>query len=222
MKCGALVLFMVFLAGCAGDHRNTQSVQHGSTAPILPMPPILPSPSVAPADTIASENAVQNSLTGLGVQVAKVAEKIQGFGGDLAHLQATANAEIRADLAAQIRAEMSVHLQAQAEANAQILSAINAQVQAQAGLRNSIDQTAQTVNAARDANVQTIQFTKEMQSVLEQSYKSAGYLVYVFCGALVSVVYILQERSRARADRRHKELFDVLVPWAKHQGEKKP
>jgi nitrate reductase alpha subunit len=159
-------------------------------------------------DVTASNNATQQSLTGLGVQISKIAESFK-FADTLAKFENT----IKTELAATVNAVS--HIEVKNDANVKAFSDLNARldkmefnfrasvdVEGVAALKSEIQKMSQTVSSGRDSNVQTIQFTKEFQAVLVKSYetqleqvksshRSEMYQTWVFCGCIVAVTKAL-------------------------------
>lgn len=216
---------LLILLGCVGD----QDARVNPVQPVIvtvPQQPLAQPQDGKPLDNLKSEvqassNATSNSLTGLGLQVAKVAEKVQGFGGDLAKittcLQSTveATSNLQATLASQVvvQSDMSAEIKASSQVVASLKAQLEAQVQAQVGLKNELQQTSQTIKAGHDATTLNVQFTKEMMDTLKASYQSQleivrsenhtrFWLAVVVLTAMCVVTALLLEASRRRAEAR--------------------
>lgn len=179
----------------------------------------------------ASSNANQNTITGLGANISKVAEKVQGFGGDLlriensvnakleANLTAQANlkADLSADLSASLKAELQATISAQAQLTAKLsdLSArIDALAAAQVGLNNSIQQMSQTVSAGRDSIVQTTQYSKEVMETVINGQNTAYWIVIGFATMVIAgvkIMAVLGYRSKDRDRAYDQETIRLLV-----------
>ena len=209
---GALSLCLA-LSGCVADQQSRQNVA-------LPqaVPQVVPELTRGDLDGAvhqlrteaqASNNAMQNSLTGVGANVGKVAEKIDA---SLAHIdaqfqsQANVNTQARADLTATVKneakasAEVTTRAVADLEArvNARLDAIAQAQVQGQIGLNNRLESMQQTVSAGRDAINTTVQYSRDMAETQQRSYESNERIVWILGGVIVA----LQELSRRRAERR--------------------
>lgn len=229
MRGLCLCFFIVLACGCA---------RQKLVAPQAPTPDNPSTPSagevVTPqelkaveariaSETQSSSNATQNAITGLGVQVTKVAEKVQGVGGDIAAVRGDVSAvkgDIQTEIAAvkgNVQADLALvrgDVKAAMTAVAELQADIKALAQGQVGLENRIDQT--TATAGRDLN-QTTQFSKEMQKVLEASYekrteelKDSNKWRYWTTVALLAfalkLAIIFTELSRRRAEARYNEV----------------
>ena len=222
MRYAAAILILIVLAGCeAATQHNHQADTFPQTVPVAAPPVAPPHPEVTRADldgavrsirteTQASNNAMQNSLTGLGANVGKVAEKVDA---SLVRIDATANtalkatAEIKTELNNQIEAQASFNAQAfaqfKADTSARLDAIAQAQAQGVAGWNNKLDSMQQTLTAGRDA-INTTQYSKEMQetiiSTVKQSAESQVENTRILCGVIV----VLAELSRRRAEKRAK------------------
>lgn len=222
MKLAALIPLLL-LAGCVkvGEQRSAMPVQQGpalaNTPPRIELEPrsegeLLARVEQFRSETQASNNATQQSLTGLGVQVSKVAENVKVTGAEItssikSEVQATAmvNANLRAQLAAELRAEirneMKASLDAQANLNAALAAKFEALTAGQAGLHNELQQTSQTITASGNAHVKTIQFSQEHLAAFAVFAQANVSSVYWLCGGMVTVVSLLsvmQSRTIAR------------------------
>jgi len=206
---------LLCLAGCVGEQRNAMPVQQGpalgNTPPRVDLEPrsegeLLARVEQLRSETQASNNANQQSLSGLGVQVAKVAENVRVTGAEITsnlkadlHATATASADLRASLAAdlkaelraEIRNEMRASLDAQAHLNAALTAKLEALTAGQMGLRNELQQTSQTITASGSAQVQTFQFTRDMADLMAKAFDSNVAALAAACGIVVSIVSIL-------------------------------
>lgn len=223
MKFGLLLAFVAF-TGCLGDQQNRLA---DTVVQKAPEPAVITkeNPGTENAirelrtETTSSNNATQNSITGLGVQVSKVAEKIQGVGGDLAHLegdlvhletnvkaqvdaQANVDAQFRVSLSNEIQASLKVQAQANAEAIANLHIKLDALVQVQTGLNNKIEQMTTSVSSGRDSIVKITQFSDQMVQTLKDDNRTLIQIVLILSGLTHSVVIILAHQSRSRAESR--------------------
>ena len=215
---------MASLPACVGDQRSRENVTQ-TTAPVVVQPLPQQPDSALLAEVQTSANQTHNSLTGLGVQVAKLGEKVQGIGGDLLRLQASvetqvqASASLSANLRAALTADVTANLQTHASATAALVASLSNKLEGlaagQVGLKNQLEQTEQTVKAGRDAYMQTVQFTREMQAALgqqndmalamERSRNRTEFWIVVSSGVLMlGLVALLLEASRRRAEGRYR------------------
>lgn len=218
------LLLITFLCGCV-DHRPRQadSLNVTSTQPErldfkgveTATQDTLKAVKDFHAENTSSANAVQNSISGIGANLGKLAEKVQGFGGDLAHLSATmentlnVQTSARAELASSIEAKVSSAVQSSvaasaslnASAIADLMAKVDVMAQAQAGLSNRIESMQQTVSSGRDSIVSTVQFSQQMADTIAKSYDSMLQIVGVMCG----VICVMLEASRRRAESRFRE-----------------
>lgn len=216
MRYAAGILFLIFLVGCVGDQHNVQKSSFPQTVPVA-VPPVPQQPEVTRADldgavrtirteTQASNNATQNSITGLGANLGKIAEKVDA---SLVKSEATANtvAQFKTEVKNEMKAQADVNAQAfaefKAETKARLDAIAQAQAQGQAGWNNKLDSMQQTLTAGRDA-INTTQYSKEMQeTIIATVEKSADAQVQntrILCGVIV----VLAELSRRRAEKRAK------------------
>lgn len=171
-------------------------------------------------DITSSNNANQNTITGLGANVNKLAEKIQGFGGDLAHVEASVTAKFDASIEtkfqavvkqnAELKIEMSNSANAYAQATATLkqtigdLSAkVDAQAKGQLAYEARMEELKQDIKAGRDAITTNIQYTDNMMNTVLGAYKAMIAIVMVGALLLVAVVWELTRRSRDRAEMRY-------------------
>ncbi len=224
------LLLACALAGC-GDapHQGRQEVDFGrepahkktsppaNHAPLVDLEPrssgelpaALASLEKRIVETQQSNNATQQSLSGLGLQLGKVAEKVDASLVKVeANLQQTVqahanlNAQAVANLRTELRAELSNEIQATASAQATANAKLEAQLQAlaqaqgaaQMALNARLEQTTNNLNAGRD----NIQFTPEMAHVfiamLEQVAEIVGIVVGVVIG-LVTALSVMSTRN---------------------------
>jgi phage-related tail protein len=177
-----LALALVFLAGCARQSMGPLPAAVERAAPVLDR-------TVAEevrADVRTSANQTQQSVTGLGANLGKVAESVTGIGGDLARLSASVESNVR--LQAEIKAK------------------VEAAVSAQAGLKNELEQWSMAVKAGRDSTVETVQFTREMAQTIQR--QSLGTVLVVLIMAAVLVWD--KDKSRRRAEARAAEHLALL------------
>lgn len=221
------ILALVLLAGCAGDQANRQDlgaiaasrvglgvpVDTENRPPVIVEKPV-PDPRI---------EAVQQSLTGLGLQFNKVADEASAV-----KATATATATAVADLKAKL--EVTAHAIATLTANANVdadvrvklfesldllrgaVASLEVQVKTQGaamvGLQNTLNQVTHETRAGRDAYV--TQFTGEMERVLTKSFDATVTVVYLTAGGAFGVLTTLittaawivvrsKEQSRARA-----------------------
>ncbi|OHB81190.1 MAG: hypothetical protein A2W31_05105 [Planctomycetes bacterium RBG_16_64_10] len=201
-----------------GDQRQRQEASQPVTVNV-PAPVVSQSPDMKPVSELRSEvqassNQTTNALTGLGVQVSKVAEKVDAALVKVdASFQATAS--LRADMSASASATavLTNAMSAQATAIANLKLALEGIAQGQIGLKNSIETTSQTVASGRDSHVQTIQFTKEMMETLKASYeaqlaqtksdnRTLFWTVTILMATVAGIVALVLEGSRRRAEAR--------------------
>lgn len=192
------VIFTVMLTGCVGDQANKQ--ESGPPTITINTPPVAPA-EVSKADmeklhneTIASTNQSQQAITGLGANIAKVAEKMTGVEGDVSAVKAAINTNIQttADIKNSLTASASVVAQLKNEMKAEFDAKLTAQAEfhanAVAALKSQIENTSTTISAGRDAT--TTQFTKEMMQTLETSYKSMVSEIKTAFYAVIAIVHI--------------------------------
>lgn len=184
------------------------------------------------SESQASNNAVQQSLTGLGLQLAKVAEK---FEASLAKFEtrvnanATAIAQVRSDLKllmqnnVELRNEikantnLSAKLDAQIEATSKLSARLEALASAQgqiaAGVGNQLSQAVQKLQAGRD--VVNTSLDDNMAKTLDKTIWAIVKVVGICVGAMTSFITLMfgaitwyihnaKEGSRQRAEERSK------------------
>jgi len=246
VKAAAFALLLV-LPGCSllemrgGPEKQAETITQGAAPVAVPTVPAQPVPSGVSkgevqaeldgavkkisAESQASNNATQNTITGLGLNVTKLAEKLQGFGGDLAHVEANVNTKfdalaklqidmkneltvsissvidtrLEAKLDAKLTANTQVTAQALTQLRAEIKSEIEAQIKAQvqAGIGNKMDSLAQEVKAGRDSYIDNTKVANQWV-----------YIILALCGVIVGVValfaYLIVKLQVQRADRAEK------------------
>lgn len=220
LKIFPIVLLCLALSGCEmGAHKESQRNELGNPprpapAATLEVPEVTHEEFDAAVKTIraesqASNNAAQQSISGLGLNLQKIAEKVDAslvkLSADfntsikaVAELSVKIHADLKNEISTQIKSEANLNAQAVAQLEARLNATINtkfealAQAQAQAlanmqaGIGNKIESTQRTNTAGRDS-VST-EFTKEMRDT-----------ILGIVGACFGVVLLLQERSRRRA-----------------------
>lgn len=236
---------LVCLVGCAGDHRGTQHVQQD--APGLGWlrsnnPPSLELTERSRGElkqdvrteVQASSNALQQSFSGLGLQLGKVAEKVEASLVRVekleTHLQQVANirlevspevkAELNAiksmvvDLKATVTLQVKIAEQLQVKVAEQLKVAETLQANGIAAWKAEVDQSART--AGRDQH--NTQLDKETQAVLNDAFTTTRYVIYVSCGVLIVAIKLLagwviydKEQSRRRADERSNKDRQLLL-----------
>ena len=217
-----LLVILITCSGCIdlGRQQSRQAEVIKQETPVVPV--VIPANTASRddvqtaikevrTDATSSNNAVQGSLTGIGANIGKLAEKIQGFGGDLARIDTALTTRIDTSIraTADLRAEMTNTLDARINATAmmsnqafaEMKTRVDAMVQGQVGLNNRIESMQQTVSAGRDSMVSTVQFDQKMADTLKASYDSMLRIVWIMCGMVVT----LQELSRRRAEGRFRE-----------------
>jgi hypothetical protein len=175
-------------------------------------------------DMTASTNATQQTLTGLGLQISKLAESFK-VADTLARFENT----IKTELAATVNAVS--HIEVKNDVNAKAFSDLNARldkmeisfkssvdVDGVAALKSDIQKMSQTVSAGRDSHVQTIQFSREMRDTLIQSFENQLDTTKAFCALIVSLMGILQITDRLRAKNDHKEFMKALSLLSKGEN----
>lgn len=249
--CAATLLTgcMTFQVQTAPEKQADQIVQGG--APERPHPgpsPVTPSsiggatkPDLDAAvskihdDLTSSNNANQNNITGLGANINKLAEKVQGFGGDLAHVESSITTKFDATLEAkfsavvkanaELKLEINQNANAYAQATATLkqtigdLSAkVDAQAKAQLAYEARMEELKQDIKAGHDAITTNIQYTDNMMNTVLGAYRSMIVIVVVGALLLVVVIWELTRRSRDRAEKRsdhanleRRELTDRLI-----------
>lgn len=204
--------FLLGCGVVSGDHKNTQTNNFartpGTTAdavPAAPLPVSIPSVSApqagstsspqAPAamfsapvqprtETTASNNAVEQSLTGFGVQLGKLAERVEGI-----HSEITSSVQTSAAATLKAVADLKLSIEPKAA------------VQGAAGVGNSIASNQSTVTAGRDST----QFTDSMANMIIEQERAHSKTLCAVVASLCAVITAFVEASRRRADRRHKE-----------------
>lgn len=150
-----------------------------------------------------SNNNTNNRIEGIGLQFSKVAEKVQGFGGDLAHVKTTFETSFKAQ--AEVIANLKVQLDVANTAIANFHVDLKNSAELNTALKQQLETLTQNVSAGRDSNVKTIQFNSNMVEALKNDGRTQFWTVVVF--ALLT--FLLQERSRARAEARfHNKVFE--------------
>lgn len=173
---------VLFLSGCGAQRMS---------GPLPPPLDVQRAPVPIPASTEAGEirseikassNQTQNSITGIGANLGKLSETIQGFGGDLANVHAALRLSVDTQL--------------------EMKNRLDAAVQAQVGLKNDLEQLTVSTRAGRDAIVTTTEFSREMRDTLVYSFLATYAGTVAAFVALVAIVTKFLEASRRRAEER--------------------
>lgn len=217
----SVVLFACVLAGC-GDapHRNTQEVNfngrgrgttnhepkttnHAPRVDLEPrssgeLPAALASIEKRLAETQQSNNALQNSFSGVGLQVGKLAEKVDA---SLVKLEA----DLQLSVQQTVQAHATANLNAQNTMNATMEKLVGdlsltvkgfenqmrdlkieqqAQGAAQMALNAQFQHTTSNLNAGRD----NIQFTAEMAKLMEKAFEEMAHALAIACAIVVATV----------------------------------
>jgi hypothetical protein len=246
------VIVLIVLAGCKatgvdGSHKDSMTVsQSDPTRLALPSPApaeIVPAPAGVPAptasdlervrsETFASNTAQQNEITGLGVQLGKVGEHVEGVHAELsARLDNVVNAtaDIKVAVNQRIESQATLNASAVAELRAEFRAEISAQAQVQAeavaGIGNKLNsiQTTSTTSSALNSGRDSISFTPEMaQMIIDMSRDDSKTLVQVqheqsnaltyIVGALCGVMTLLAELRSRRSENQHRDLLKTVAP----------
>jgi len=221
MRVAVAIVLLLTLPGCAFDQKNRQAEAISQTTPEPKLADIVQIPPVTSADIEeistnlkSSNNANQQNFSGLGAQVAKVAENVDlnvsavrelkanmHFLGVLhTELKAEVAAYAQAEIKAEIKAQSEIYARMHAELRAEIRATAQAQLQAtaQAGIGNKSETTQQTTAAGGDINNQ---YTSDMKETLFKSYSTILWVVAV-TGGLGALTALLAEASRRREVRR--------------------
>lgn len=180
----------------------------------------------------SSNNANQNTITGLGANVNKLAEHLDA---SLLRMETSIPISIKNDL----RNEMSLNANATASAVAEFRNTITAQnkmiaelqlkvgdltasleasAKAQVALSAKMEDTKNELKAGRDAINVRNQLDDNTMKILKESYSTQYWTTVAFCGVVVKIVMILGYRSRSRSETRYadereerKKLTDKLL-----------
>lgn len=217
-----ILILLPLLTGCVGDHKDTQSAPQNLNDPASAPRTISIPVSQVPAngdergyfaevksELQQSNNATQNSITGLGVQVTKLGEKVDVSAVKMENRVNTSlsnEMKAQAELTAQLRADVRTEVKASANLMAKLESRVDAKLHAQvqalagaiAGIGNKIESVAQTYSSGRDTN--TTQFTDKMADTLISSQRQPMYIVL----GIAAILLIVQEAARRRSAQREK------------------
>ena len=218
----APILFLMLLSGCMGDHglQQMNSVE-GRDVKRLDAPARIPAKDLPPAEVVdlaplqkqlaASENKTQQSLSGLGVQLGKLADTVKGVEANVnARLDATVEAQATlalravADIETRLTAAVRADVDAQAHAHAEVVATLTAKIDqlaaVQAGLENTVQNQRQEISAARDANVKTVQYTREMmQTQINASDNTVKVIAIAFGAVKVMMLGTVLYMTRAHS-----------------------
>jgi hypothetical protein len=236
-------IFLVLLAGCIGDHGSMGD----QNLPPIVIPSIQPvsQNGVSKDDLVNTEkllqermtvssNAAQQSFSGLGVQIGKVAENVEASAVKLnteIKVLATSNIELNNKMEAitnitieatnnmKAIAQVLTEFKVQVNAQAQVIAGLNAKLEAltnvQVGLKNQLEQTTTTMNAGRDTYMQVNQVTKEWVDILRNENAANTRQLQIIFGTFATVVSIVvggvMEMSRRRAEARATEYKERLL-----------
>lgn len=229
---------LIALSGCSAvDHLAEMNDKHKDNQVVNQGQPPHPAPTLEiPADTISvpevsredfhagierlhaesqsSNNATQQSISGLGLNVSKIAEKVDA---SLVKLSADFDTKLTAvaNLNVKVSNELNNNMNARAEANVKAIADLRAEFKAeiqaiaqasaqglanlQAGIGNRTDSIQKTSSAGRDST--STEFTKDMRDTI------LG--IVAFLGGIIG---LLQERSRRRAETLNTRLLDHHLP----------
>jgi hypothetical protein len=237
LTCFAFFLTLVILSGCLGDHGD---MGNQNLPPITILPPVSVNPDAVSKEDlnsttksiqdrmIVSSNAAQQSFSGLGAQIGKVAEVFDAAVVKLNtevkllatsqiaidnKLTAITNITVEATNNMKAIAQVLTEFKVQANAQAQVIAGLNAKLEAltnvQIGLKNQLEQTTTTMNAGRDTYTQINQVNKEWVDILRNENTANTKNMQIIFGAACSIVTIivggLMELSRRRAEARAAE-----------------
>ncbi len=188
------VLAIVFFPGCfSADQHSTQSVSPGSVAVAVPLPrdssPREADPGVDKlrAEASASSNATQQSLTGLGLQVAKLGEHVEGLHSEISAVANVANT-IKSEV--DINAKIDVIANTVLDFKASINNRMEALAAAQVGMNNSIQKTTETIKAGGNVT----QFPSEVKDVMlaqtrtiENSNNDTSWDIKILGGVIIAL-----------------------------------
>lgn len=188
-----LAVLTLCLAGCAGDQSARMAKDIKQEGPSLVKAEVVedvPTPRLVEQ----SNNATQQSLTGLGVQISKLAESVSLFKGDLAHIEAKVDTRLSAaaTLDLELKTQMRADLQASIAANTKIAADLQVRVDALGaavvGFQNTIQQTTQSVAAGHDSIIQTNNFSKEMKDTLISLHDKTVQMIWIMAGIATAIV----------------------------------
>jgi uncharacterized membrane protein YraQ (UPF0718 family) len=195
-------MLVLLLAGCIGDQRNSQA----PSPPVINITPAQPAQSdVSKADleklhseTQAMATTAQQSMTGLGANIASLQARTTGIEGDVsavktqitATMQNIANVftELKATLTANTTAVAQIKADMKAEFDAKLTAQAQINATAVAALKSEITSLTQNMSAGRDVN--STQFTKEMQQTLTAAYQAQVRMMYYAFGTLIAICHI--------------------------------
>lgn len=251
MKSILAVVILIALAGCNatgvdGSHSDRMNVRQGdptrlavppAPAELVAPPGSVPAPTSADlervrSETFASNTAQQNEITGLGVQVGKVAEKVEGV-----HAEVSARLDSVINTTADLKLSVNQRVEAQAELNAKVVADLRAEFKADikaeakvsadaiAGVGNKINsvQTTSTTSSALNSGRDSISFTPEMAQMivdmsrddaktLQQAQHDSSNTLICIVGALCGVMTALSELRSRRSENQHKSLLAAVAP----------
>lgn len=250
MKAVAFALLLV-LPGCSlfemrgGPEKQAETITQGAApvaVPTVPAQPVVPGVSKGEVqaeldsavkkistESQASNNATQNTITGLGLNVTKLAEKLQGFGGDLAHVEANVNTkfealaklqidmknELTASISSVIDTRLDVKLDAKLTANAQLQAQVTAQAltQLRTDIKSEIEaqikaQVQAGIGNKMDSLAQEVKAGRDSYIDNTKVANQWVYIILALCGVIVGVValfaYLITRLQVQRADRAEK------------------
>lgn len=252
MKLILAAAILIALAGCKatgvdGSHSDRMNVRQGDPTHLAvpsapaemvapPAPSNVPGPTSADlehvrSETFASNTAQQNEITGLGVQVGKVAEKVEGV-----HAEVSARLDNVINTTAELKVSVNQRFDAQAELNAKVVADLRAefkadikaeaQVQASAiaGVDNKINtvQTSTTTSSALNSGRDSISFTPEMARMivdmsrddaktLQQVQHDSSNALIAIVGTLCGVMTALSELRSRRSENQHKKFLETAL-----------
>ncbi len=164
-------LLLLALSGCVADHNGRQTVDFKQPA--------------APA-ALNSQNAIQETFSGLGAQIGKVADRLDGLGGLIGQIDNNLSSEVvaRAELSARVDAQIETRIHAEAQLKASVEAAIQARIDAavklqadahaaavmalNASFKEELSKFEQSNSAGRDQTVNTVQYSREMMQTFEK------------------------------------------------------
>lgn len=244
MKAVVVLLILTTLPSCSlidGRRRDesrfevTQPVQ-APPAPIVVKAPDEYTPAIEKlrAESVASSNAIKTDMTGVNLNISKVAESLKLIDGPLADVKNTATAS--ASAVAKLDARLSSSIEATAELKAEIKAQVDIanslrmqvgqmmldnKVAADANIAafQRVEKLQQDVKAGRDAIVQNIELNERHVDLLRSAHRTEFWTVVAFLatGSFVCCVLLHNSRKRAemRYDRERAEKTDLMRVLAK-------
>ncbi len=199
-----ILLCLASLPACVGSHADKQSNTFGDptriAVPSAPASPprdtraevVAPPLAISHEEFSSSQNAMQQSFTGVGAQLGKLADRVDA---SLVRIEAGINTTLTAvaNLKVDFEAKLEVQNKAVIELQAKVDTVAQAQAVGEVAVGSKLDTVQQNTSAGRDS-IQN-QFTREMRDTFMALFHETIAIVAI----LGLVMVLLQHRHNNSA-----------------------